>query len=478
VSGGKRGKHEPRRASSSFPTFTLPFQACTISGLQRLGVVIGPLPGGPERLPRKEADVSAELDNIYQGVKRPSAAHVAWRTHANGALQSAFAEEEELCNAVAQFEGLALPTLEDFIAVEEPGAGALVGTEDAALIPEDGDIMFYGDGGAGKTTLAIDLACHLAAGDSWLALPVAQQSNVLLIENEGARPLFRAKLRRKSEAWTGSPLGGRIRVFEHPWAWFTFADGAKREALASKLRELEIDVLVVGPVTRSGMDQAGTLQDVRDFMVLVGELRRLSGRRLTVALIHHENKGGQVSGAWEGAGDTLLHVQGQGHGRTRLVVQKARWSSTHHATSLHLVWTDGEGFEVEEKDELDDEALAELIVSFVSENEGASWRKVEEATPGANRQRRMAVRDGLLRSGLIVNVVKDEALDHCPERTPAHLYLAADPSIAHLLPASGAVGEQSAPARGAGEELHLLPAPRPIGEQGVGAADSHPLDDA
>ena len=32
--------------------------------------------------------------------------------------------------------------------------------------------MFYGDGGAGKTTLAIDLAFHLAAGEDWLGIPV------------------------------------------------------------------------------------------------------------------------------------------------------------------------------------------------------------------------------------------------------------------------------------------------------------------
>ena len=41
------------------------------------------------------------------------------------------------------------------------------------LIPEGGDVMVYGDGGAGKTTLCLDLACHLAAGDDWLGIPVA-----------------------------------------------------------------------------------------------------------------------------------------------------------------------------------------------------------------------------------------------------------------------------------------------------------------
>ncbi len=43
-------------------------------------------------------------------------------------------------------------SLGDFVAVEEAGAEALVGDGESALIPAGGDVMFYGDGGAGKTT--------------------------------------------------------------------------------------------------------------------------------------------------------------------------------------------------------------------------------------------------------------------------------------------------------------------------------------
>lgn len=84
------------------------------------------------------------------------------------------------------------------------------------------------------------------------------------------------------------------------------------------------------------MEAAGTLQEVRDFLALVNDVRARAGRRFANVLIHHENRGGKVSGAWEGAGDTLLHVQQQSHGRLRLYVQKARWSSEQHATSLQL----------------------------------------------------------------------------------------------------------------------------------------------
>lgn len=371
-------------------------------------------------------------------------------------------------------------TLEEFVAVEEEGAGALVGTANEALIPEDGDVMLYGDGGAGKTTLAVDLGCHLAAGDPWLGIPVARQTRVLLVENEGPRPLFRAKLRRKREAWAGSPLGERILVWEHPWAGFTFEGEHDRQLLAEQIRALELDVVILGPVTRAGMNEAGTLQEVRDFMLLIGEVRRLAGRRVTFVLVHHENKGGQVSGAWEGAGDSLFHVQGQGHGRTRLFVQKARWASSHHATSLQLVWTDGEGFEVEDKPELDDDAIAEQILTFVRENSGTNWTRLEEATPGMARERRRKVRDGLLKADRLLNVIKENgaeiALDECPERRPSRLFLAGDPAVAHLRRASGADAAQTAPAGAASEQLHLRRAPRPLRGAGVGAAAAPPSD--
>ncbi len=42
----------------------------------------------------------------------------------------------------------------------EDGADAIVGDGDNVLVPEGGDVMFYGDGGAGKTTMMVDLAIH------------------------------------------------------------------------------------------------------------------------------------------------------------------------------------------------------------------------------------------------------------------------------------------------------------------------------
>jgi hypothetical protein len=267
-------------------------------------------------------------------------------------------------------EPLSIVTLEEFVATEEQGAAPVVGDADGILIAEGSDAMVYGDGGAGKTTLTVDLGFHIAAGDSWLGIDVPQQRRVLVIENEGPRPLFREKLKRKLEGWQGGPTAGRVMVFEHPWARVTFAEEEWRAKLADFIREREIDVVIAGPLTRLGMDAAGTLQDVREFMDLIADMRARSGRLLTVILVHHENKGGEVSGAWEGGGDTLLHVQAAGNGHTIVSVQKARWDSERHGRTMLLAWTDGDSFRLEG----DRDYLAEIRELLAD----GKWRTVKE----------------------------------------------------------------------------------------------------
>lgn len=303
---------------------------------------------------------------------------------------------------VTPIGGIHVVSIEQFISINEPGAEPLVGEPGAVLIPENGDVMIYGDGGVGKTTLAVDFAYHLAAGQDWLGITIPKPASVLLVENEGPRPLFRDKLRRKHAAWEGEPVKGHLHVVENPWGRISFDDPVCREVLADELAINQTDVLIIGPVTRSGMNEAGTLQDVRDFMMLVNDVRQTSQRRVTVILIHHESKSGQVSGAWEGAGDTLFHVQGQGHGKVRLFVQKARWSTTHHATALQLLWAAGDSFTVEAREEITEESIADEILAACSDNPGASWRTIRDHVKG-NADTLAKIRDRLLHTGLVVN---------------------------------------------------------------------------
>lgn len=276
--------------------------------------------------------------------------------------------------------GITVAGVEEFASVEESGAEAIVGDEGEVLVPRGGDVMIYGAGGAGKTTLAQDFGFHVTGPTDWLGYRVPCAVRVLVIENEGPRPLMRRKLARKLGAWAGPPPQGRLMVFESPWAQFTFATAEWRKSLAVMIEAREIDVLIAGPLTRVGMSAAGTLQEVNEFMGFVQDIRVQLARPLTVVLIHHENKGGTVSGAWEGSGDLLLHVQARGHGSTAVHVEKARWSSAAHNTTLDLAWTDGEGFKV--KDERD---LFTEIKQLLMDDEPRTLDEIRKAV-GAGKE--------------------------------------------------------------------------------------------
>jgi AAA domain len=296
------------------------------------------------------------------------------------------------------------------------------------------------------------------------------------IENEGPREEFRRKLERKLDAWRSRVKRDRLRVFNRPWSAYDLRRDDHRAALAREVSEAEIDLLIVGPLHRLGMEGGGTPDEVRAFVRLIEDVQARAGRHVFVLIVHHDNRAGQVSGAWEGVPDLLVHVTPQGNRRTRVYWQKARWSSLLHGTALNLTWAEGEGFAVEEKTELDDETVAEQIVAAISADPGCTWGVVVEETKGVGDKRRKAVRDNLLRSGVLVNVAKDESgervrLDHCPERRPASLYRADDPTIRHLRLDPAAAEPQIAAAGGGGATADLRPAASSIEPQ---AAEPQP----
>ena len=154
----------------------------------------------------------------------------------------------------------------------------------------------------------------------------------------------------------------------------TVGEQGWRERFAAAIAAGQIDVLIVGPLVTIGMDTHGTLQEVRAFMEWIEDLRRKSGRPLTVMLIHHENKTGDVSGAWTGALDTMLHVQNAGNGHTIVYVKKARWDSSRHGTTLNLAWEGVDGFGLEgDRDYLAD------VTTFL---EGDKWLSIREIAQG------------------------------------------------------------------------------------------------
>jgi hypothetical protein len=294
-------------------------------------------------------------------------------------------------------------TLEEFASIHEPSADPLLGDKRNNLLAAGAISVVYGDGGAGKTTLFLDVAFHLATQSNWLGLDVPQRSRVLWIENEGPRGMFREKTDTKRSNWAGPPLNEYFHVLQDPWALFTFAQPQHRHELAQHVAALNIDVVIAGPVQRLGVQGGGTPAEVGQFIELVEQTRAELGRPLAFVFIHHENKSGEVSGAWEGIPDTLMHVFPQGNGRTRIHWQKARWAPDMHGKTWHLLWREGDTFEIDEKPENSDDEVRLSLLEAVEQNPGLAWGKLEAQVKGKGDRLR-ALRDLLLQEGEIVNL--------------------------------------------------------------------------
>ncbi len=298
---------------------------------------------------------------------------------------------------------LRFASLREFIAVQEPSANPLLGTADETVIPVGGDVVTYGNGGAGKTTWSQDGVAHLASGMAWCGLEVPRPVTITIIENEGPRGKFRTKLKRKVAAWDGDEFMERVHVFEEPWAQFTFSDPRHREQLAAFLAETKTDLLISGPISTIGMVGGGTPDEINTFVGLLGETRRLLDHPVAWWGIHHENRAGQVSGAWERVPDTLIHITPRGNGHTRVFWQKTRWSSELHQTTMNLAWSDGWSYTLEEAAEpATAERIWDKIAEFVLEHGGCGWNRVDEAVGGKGELKR-ETRDRMLVDGVIQN---------------------------------------------------------------------------
>lgn len=263
----------------------------------------------------------------------------------------------------------------DFIAAEEATKSALLGSDEKKLLTPDSDTVFYGEGGSGKTTLGIDMGCHLAAGVDWLGFAIDKPVTVLLLENEGPRAEYRLKLRRKLETWDGEDFAERIVVWEEPWGRVDLRKPEHVKALAAAISEHEVDVVIAGPIRRLGLEGGGTPAETVAFMELLKPLREKSGRPIAIVLVHHENKGGDISGAFEAEFDTVIHVKADGRDRTQLYFRKSRWSSKIHRSRATLAWiAESEGFVIVATDiDGDRGAAARDAVRDAAEAETLAW---------------------------------------------------------------------------------------------------------
>ena len=303
---------------------------------------------------------------------------------------------------------LAFQTLAEFASEDEPSAETIVGSDaDDAAFVADGTVVVFGKGGAGKTILTLDLTFHIATGMQWQGLDVPKPRRVLVIENDGPRGRFRRKVRAKREGWQGPDPEHNAAVLTKPWGKLRLSREDHRAALAAYIVENEIEVLVAGPIVTLGMIGGGTPDEVAAFEAHLQALRELVGRPLLVILLHHTNQRGQVSGAWDRVPDTLIFVVNTGRG-TRLTWQKARDSSTLHATSWKLKWADGMTFERDDSPDVTEDDIEEGILTSVRADPGSSWTIIAKPVTG-NAKLKAAVRDRLLAEGALVNRGRGQA---------------------------------------------------------------------
>ena len=191
-------------------------------------------------------------------------------------------------------------SVEEFVARKEAQATALVvDSGGATVIPAAGIVLVYGAGGAGKTTLLLDGVVHFASGVAWLdgMLNPCRPLNVGWIENEGPRDEFLRKIERKLARWEHE-RAGTFRVLNRPWTAFDLRRDGHRTALADEVTRHELDLVVIGPLRSIGMQGGGTPDEVEAFAGLLKQVSARVERPFTFVVIHHDNRAGQVSGAW------------------------------------------------------------------------------------------------------------------------------------------------------------------------------------
>jgi excisionase family DNA binding protein len=215
---------------------------------------------------------------------------------------------------------------------DEEAAAPLVGNEERNLVPRYGLVVVGGMGGAAKTTYTVDAVAHLASGTPWEGSELERALRVLLIDVEGPREPYRAKLERKLAAWQGKPFAENVFVLDGPeWGRFSFAEPQDRQRLVNSCRALGIDLVVANPLGRLGMEGGGTPDEVGRFV----EYLRACGLWDSLAfwLVHHYNRAPmrdvllRLSGAWDRDADTIIGLAREGQERkTKRTWAKIRWA--------------------------------------------------------------------------------------------------------------------------------------------------------
>lgn len=310
-----------------------------VGGMIRVREVAGSVPGAANarhyaRLVRECAQRRALLVDLQRASQKVLASE--WAVEEAADALRAIADARALSEPEQQIRVL---SLREFVDQPLAGTEPLLGEGKDRLIVPGGLNILGGSGGVGKTTLAMHLTFHLAAGVPWLNIPVQRPCRMLLLENEGPHDLFAEKMGEFRARWDGPSVDDQIVVHDAPWGRFTWDDRRKAAELRAICRDLEIDMVVANPLSRLGMKGAGTPEETNMFLDLLvaGGL----GEDFGVILIHHTRKPStngrqasipvpvdelaELSGAWGPHPDFVMILSSTGARSVRLTMPKVRW---------------------------------------------------------------------------------------------------------------------------------------------------------
>lgn len=244
--------------------------------------------------------------------------------------------------------------------VEQPLAGIkpLFGVKGDGLMMPGSLMLLAGIGGAGKTTLSLHMLAHFAAGLPWFGIEVQRPIRCVVIENEGPHDPYVEKVKDFAERFRDCGCSGDAHgsdafldnccFQDAPWGKFTFEDKGLAAELRAQVIDFGADLVIANPLGRLGMHGAGTPEETRTFLGLLGDAGL--GDDFAALLLHHLAKvqSGtplvqQVSGDWGPHPDTIMVMESAGERRSKLSFGKVRWGDQGRAPMI-LDWlTDPEG---------------------------------------------------------------------------------------------------------------------------------------
>jgi hypothetical protein len=232
----------------------------------------------------------------------------------------------------------------------------LLGTSDMPVLTRGGFHLLAGRPGTGKTTLILDMVCHLACGLPWPSRdplnPKAPEPwaapkplNVALIVNEGPQEAFRQKLADKLEKFPCDvgECGGSLIVQTMNWGTFSFADRIAMQRVADEFDQHSIDLVVGDPLASLGLEGVGSPAETLQFVQLLAPLGLRHDRAFL--FLHHfrervekgEDEMSRISGAWGGHLDTQLGLaRTHSPDQLRFSYAKVRWAKREYPPPVIL----------------------------------------------------------------------------------------------------------------------------------------------